>query len=287
MATLSLHEIHFPSHGYGEDMFAPIVSSHPRPDWQSCPNTARDFDEWLQETFGDEEKEQEFVNSLSAAPQSALPFYENGSSNGAEYVAKIVDKLDIDIGKLRMMKRTILSSSSSNGKNNAKTSTPKQSMNKQKKFSVPSVVPVSPISSKKRKRASMDDSSSGSESDESSTTGVNREAQKINRREQNRVSAKKCRLKKKQAQDQMKESLEFLKEENKKLRDFVNIKLGSEKAKSLVQQQLSVNAIEDERKQAAKNKSVLLSALQNPTSRSMNNNTLAFLRTLSDQVATM
>ena len=297
MATMSFHEIYFPSNGCGEDVFAPIESHHQSPDWQSCPNTAQDFDEWLQETFGDEENEQGFGNSRSAAPQKDLLSYGQ-SSMSPEYVAKVVSKLDLNIERLQKIKNAILKDSSSRVQKNEpslQVST-REVENKEIKaapipMAAPVVVPVSPLSSKKRKRPSWDVSSihdaANSESD-SSVGGGDKELQKVNRREQNRVSAKKCRQKKKKIMDELKSGLEYLKEENKKLHEFVASKLGQNQAKSLVQQEIAKATLEDDQKKkdSSEQSSTFLNNLQSsPSSRFVDSDTLEFLRTLSEQVA--
>ena len=298
MATMSFHEIYFPSNGGGEDVFAPIEPHHPSTDWQNCPKTAKDFDAWLQETFSDEENEQGFGNSRNAAPQKDLLSYGQASMD-PEYVAKVVSKLDLNIERLQKIKNAILKDASSRvHKHDESSLQVSTQVVENKKMTAaplpmvpPVVVPVSPLNSKKRKRPNWDVSSihdtTGSDSD-GSANGVDKELQKVNRREQNRVSAKKCRQKKKKIMDELKSGLDYLKEENKKLYEFVASKLGEEQATSLVQQEIANATLEDDqKKKATSDPSILIANLQNPSSRFMDTNTLEFLRALSEQAFTI
>ena len=94
--------------------------------------------------------------------------------------------------------------------------------------------------------------------------------------EQNRLSAKKSRAKKKQKVQTMNKLLANLKEENKKLREYVDKKLGKAEVQTLLVQKRA-EAKKQESKLATQN---FVAALRNPANRIVDIETMDFLNQL-------
>jgi hypothetical protein len=130
-----------------------------------------------------------------------------------------------------------------------------------------------------RKRAAQEDDAEDSDC-ESEESGEAVPDQVLTRREQNRVSAKKSRARKKQKMDGLQKFLDGIRLENKKLWVFVESKLGKTNARTLVTQRTKVIRKRD----ATKSTKRFIEAMRNPGNRVVTGDALEYLRKLSANV---
>ena len=99
-------------------------------------------------------------------------------------------------------------------------------------------------------------------------------------REQNRLSAKKCRERKKQEMSQLKNGLSDLRDENERLKRFVESKLGQDTTRSLLAQK--------QKELVSSTSNALITPLKkDPFNRIMGPTELQFLRTLRDDAVSI
>jgi hypothetical protein len=134
-------------------------------------------------------------------------------------------------------------------------------------------------SHKIRKRAAQQDSAEDSDCESEESGGVVPD-QVLTRREQNRVSAKKSRARKKQKMDGLHKFLDCARVENKKLWDFVESKLGTTNARILVTQRTKAIRKRDVTKSTKR----FIEAMRNPGNRMATGDALEYLRKLSADV---